>query len=293
MPKTLREVLNELSSLRRYSITLSDSWETLGREIARHVFRNDTARGDTVKVLDHGHVMLVDWMGDDDAPLESARMSTGNPTGVDLGKDDRLRTRLWNDVHTSPFEMGEVVFELQVPIFVLRQMDRHRTLDMDTGDYTESLDENFRKFTSRNEFSGRYAVLPDLFYVPTAQRIQGKGKLNKQGSEGELPLGVQERVVELISEHNAGSRALYNELNSLGVSNELARLVLPPTQYTRIRLKGNLLNWLKFLKLRTADDVQWETRQFAIEMARLTAKLFPKHAAFFEKHLQDKLQVTT
>ncbi len=235
------------------------------------------------KVLDHGYVRLVDWMGNDLSPLEAARMSTDNPTGVDSDKDDRLRTRLWGDKHTSPFEMNELVVEVQCPMFVLRQMDRHRTATVaNAGTYFEDYDE-FRKFTNRNEFSGRYSVMPDLYYIPPHERIQKKGKANKQGSAGALDFDHQEMVQYEVKFITGRARESYDNIIGTGCASEIARLVLPQNQYTKIRLKACLLHWLKFFDLRLRGDVQKETRAFAQAIAWITRALWPKCWDVFEE----------
>lgn len=241
-------------------------------------------RGHKVDILDHGFVTLIDYMGNDNSSLIAARMSTGNPTGVDETKDDKLRKRLWEESHTSPTEMAEVVFEVQLPLFCLRQLDRHRTLDYSTDQPVETVDESFRKFMNRNEFSGRYSGFPDVFYIPDLNRISGANFSNKQGSGGELDIEVRKTALETISNITKISFEHYQSLRQLGVANELARIILPNNQYTKIQLKGDLLSWLRFANLRVREDVQWETRQFAIEILSQVEQLFPKSVAVFKEH---------
>jgi thymidylate synthase (FAD) len=235
------------------------------------------------KVLDAGYVTLIDHMGDDLNPLEAARMSTGNKTGVEVTKDDALRDRLWRDKHSSPFEMNVASFELQVPLFVLRQIDRHRTVNIDAGVTYENYDE-FRKYTSRNEFSGRYAVMPDLYYIPEVERIQPQSKTNKQGSEGEMTPEDRTDLHTIIDLHTKHARMQYNDLVTCGLSNELARMVLPQNQYTRIRIQAAMSNWFKFLAERLPETAQWETRQYAKVIGRELRRLWPKCWEVFEEH---------
>ena len=142
------------------------------------------------------YVELVDCMGSDLSPLENARLSTGNATGVDVAKDDGLRDRLWRDKHTSPWEACVAAVELVVPMAVLRQLDRHRTVDV-SNTVIEEYDD-FRKYTSRNEFSARYSEMPDLYYLPGEERFKPKGTANKQGSEGELAVEKRARAHQLV-----------------------------------------------------------------------------------------------
>lgn len=248
----------------------------------------EVSRGYRVSVLDHGYVEWVDFGGDDLAPLESARMSTKNPTGVDIVKDDRLRNRLWHDQHTSVFEAIDMTVEIQCPVFVLRQVDRHRTLhygaDHDVIDDV-TVDDVVRRFMSRNEFSGRYSVMDDLCYVPSLDRMRGKGNAaNLQGSGDPLPPATQVRAQEVMQNTQRAMWNGYSELLALGLANETARIILPFNQYTRLRLKGAGLSWLRFLDLRLRYDVQWETRQYAKEIARLFRSRFPRTWAVFEEH---------
>lgn len=236
----------------------------------------------SLPVLDHGYVKYVDSMGDDNSMLVAARMSTSTPTGVDAEKDNKLRTRLWKDLHTSPFEMAELCIEMQLPMFVMRQIDRHRTLDYDDGSCVESVDDISRKYMNRNEFSGRYSVMPELFYLPAVDRIQSQSKLNKQSSGEPLDQKTRENMVKVISDATYQAHASYKQLLSAGVAKELARVVLPQNQYTRVQIKGSLLSWLKFLRLRLPDDVQWETREYANRIAQLVKLLWPKTWEVFE-----------
>jgi thymidylate synthase (FAD) len=222
----------------------------------------------SLPVLDHGYVKYIDSMGDDNSMLVAARMSTSTPTGVNDEKDNKLRTRLWKDQHTSPFEMAELCIEMQLPLFVMRQIDRHRTLDYDEDSFVESVDDVSRKYMNRNEFSGRYSVMPDLFYIPSADRIQAQSKLNKQSSGEQLDQKTRENMVKVISDATYQAHSSYKQL--------IARVVLPQNQYTKVQIKGSLLSWLKFLKLRLPEDVQWETREYANRIAQIVKLLWPK-----------------
>lgn len=239
---------------------------------------------DSVLVLDHGYVKLVDYNGSDDSALIAARMSTENPTGVDLDKDDRLRTRLWKDDHCSPFEFPDITFELQIPIVILNQLDRHRTIDYTTGEITESVDETTRKYMSRNQFSGRYSVMPNLFYIPLETRIKGKDPQNKQGSMVLLPYDVRKGFVKNVETVCTLARQCYDDAIQHGIANEIARFLLPQNQYTKIRIKGNLLNWFKMLKLRLPEDAQWEVREYAKAISFFVKRYYPKSWAVFEEY---------
>jgi thymidylate synthase (FAD) len=239
--------------------------------------------GSQILLLDHGYVKYVEHMGSDLSPLESARMSTAKETGVDEAADTRLLNRLWGDQHSTPFESCELTVEISCPIFVLRQLDRHRTVSYD--DMTvETVDEVMRSFTSRNEFSGRYSVMPDLFYIPKPERIKRKGTANKQGSAEPLSAKDQGHAFGLIVESTNVARKTYERLIEMGVASEVARVALPLNQFTKVRLKANLLNWFKFLNLRLRPDVQWESRIYAQAIGRICRELWPRCWAVFEEH---------
>ncbi len=236
------------------------------------------------KVLDHGYVKLIDHMGDDLRPLRSARMSTNNETGVDEKKDASLRSYLWGNKHVSPFATCIATYELFVPIGVMRQMDRHRTVHISNMEMTIEDYDNFRQFTDRNEFSARYAEMPDTFYVPDLQRFKAKGTINKQGSGALLPESHRIEARAIMRENVASCRKDYERLLELGVASEVARFVLPFSQYTRIQLQASMLNWFNFLALRLDPHAQEETRLFAIEIANSIRQLWPQCWDVFQNH---------
>ena len=242
-------------------------------------------------VLDHGYVKLVGVLGDDLTGLEAARMSTGNPTGVDEAKDDALRARLWRDGHTSPSEMNVACFEFQLPMFVLRQFDRHRTLDIANPELVEDYDE-FRKYTSRNEFSGRYSVMPELFYIPAPERIQKQSTTNKQGSGEPFTDLDQDGIHATLKNYTQDAAVFYRDSVESGIANELARITLPQNQYTKIRIQASMQNWFRFLQLRLPAEVQWETRQYAEAVAAALQQVWPKSFGVWEEYTRDALTLS-
>jgi thymidylate synthase (FAD) len=221
-----------------------------------------------VPVLDHGFVGLVDHMGSDSAIVQAARVSYG--AGTKQVQDDRNLIRyLMRHEHTTPFEMCEVKFHIKLPIFVMRQLVRHRTASM-------------------NEYSARYSVLTDEFYIPELEQIQKQSTTNKQGREDsewgfEEKRGVQHAFQR--SFHNA-----YKEYASLlgkddsGLARELARSVLPVGGYTELYWKANLKNFLHMARLRMDPHAQWEIREFAAAMYNLAKPLFPEACQAFEDY---------
>jgi thymidylate synthase (FAD) len=192
-------------------------------------------------------------------------MSTGNPTGVDVEKDNKLRDYLWRNGHATPFEMSVLQVEIQCPIFVAREWMRHRTM-------------------SYNEFSGRYAVMPDLYYVPDSSRVVKQHQTNKQMSGDQMSQTEVDSVITAIDQSNRMARFIYDDLIAKGVAREIARCVLPVSQYTRFRAQANLRNWFNFLNLRMDEAAQYEIRVYAEQVAEIIKTLWPQTYEVFEKH---------
>jgi thymidylate synthase (FAD) len=213
--------------------------------------------GTEIDVLDHGYVKLVDYMGADTTVVAAARHSFGKEADeADVDSNTRLINYLMKHKHTSPFEQPALVFEVQAPIFVFREWHRHRTAKL-------------------NEMSGRYTELPELFYVPAADRVQAQSKTNKQGSGEVLPEKV---VTDFRNSVQCWSSVLFGEYQYAlenGVSKELARIILPVNTYSKMVWQSDLSNLLRFLTLRTSDAAQFEIRQFANAIALVTADAFP------------------
>ncbi|MGW8145073.1 MAG: FAD-dependent thymidylate synthase [Anaerolineales bacterium] len=217
------------------------------------------------KLLDHGYIELVEVWGSDERFIEAARMSTSK--GFEgWEKDEKLLAYLYNNKHSTPFEMGGMIIEVKAPIFVFREWHRHRT-------------------QSYNEMSARYIPLPDENYIPTRQRIIDGSKTtdNKQA------MGVKELDTYKIDAWLANLDQLYGEIQrvyeeglSIGIPKELARLPVSVARYSRMRASANLRNWLAFLTLRKASAAQWEIRQYADSVGELIAEHFPRTWALFE-----------
>lgn len=225
-----------------------------------------------IEVLDHGYVKYISHMGSDSSIIDAARMSTnggfvswepyeGHPKG-DLG----LLTYLYKNQHSTPFEMADLIVEVQAPIFVVREWHRHRTM-------------------SYNEASARYAVMPDLHYLPPVERMVKQDQKNKQaGAEARLEGALAVTVQELMKREQ---RWLYDDYAALieeGLAREVARINTPVSRYTRFRAKANLRNWLGFLHLRLAENAQQEIRVFAEAVASLVKDLWPRTWELFEEY---------
>ena len=205
-----------------------------------------------INVLDKGYIELIDVMGSDNLIAETARVSTQSK-----GKNNEgLIRRLMRDRHTSPFEFGEIHIEVKAPIFVFRQMFRHRTLNI-------------------NEQSLRYSESNCEFYVPTIERMQEQSTDNRQGSGEMLSTKDAEKCIDIIRSSQGTSIISYQTLLRLGLTRELARNVLSFDLYASARIKCDIHNWLHFLKLRTDKHAQWEIQQYANAIEQIIADKFP------------------
>ncbi len=214
-------------------------------------------------VLDHGFVTLVDYMGNDDAIVQAARVSYGAGTKT-LRDDKGLIRYLLRHHHTTPFEMVEAKFLAKMPIFVARQWVRHRT-------------------ASLNEYSERYSLAIKEYYVPPLEAIQAQSTSNRQGREEKgWSIETKERMRNEIIAHSDASYALYNGLVERGLARELARTVLPVNFYTEWYWKIDLHNLMHFLSLRLDAHAQWEIRQYAVTMADMTKVIVPVAYEAFE-----------
>ena len=214
------------------------------------------------EVLDHGYVTLKDVWGSDERIIEGARMSSGKGflgwgTPEKPG-DEKLLRYLWENKHTSPFEQAGFSIEVQAPIMVFREWHRHRT-------------------QSYNEMSARYIQMPNLHYLPDAACVKAQSKKNKQGT-GEQELSP-EIVAEFLKRTKEEQELIYTNYQwaiDNGIAREIARIDTPVSRYSRMVASANLLNWLKFLKLRLPEAAQWEIRQYANAVAQIVADKFPR-----------------
>lgn len=213
----------------------------------------DKILGQPIPVLDHGIIRVVDYMGNDSAVVQAARVSYG--TGTKSTREDAgLINYLMRNRHTTPFEMCEIKWHIKLPIFVARQWIRHRT-------------------TNVNEYSARYPVLDAEYYIPTSFRSQDIK--NKQGSGADLDLEESERIRQDLIEACDSAYARYLSMLSAGVSRELARAVLPVNFYTQWYWKIDLHNLLHFLNLRCDEHAQYEIRCYASRMSEIVRMWVP------------------
>jgi thymidylate synthase (FAD) len=259
------------------------------------------------QVLDHGYVEFIEKWGSDERIIEAARMSTdkgflgwdpgpcpscaGSGLTLEIGAqpfdqttsavvpctscdgkgshrgDAKLLEYLYKNSHSTPFEMAGLVVEIQAPIFVFREWQRHRT-------------------QSYNEMSGRYTPLPDLNYVPTVERLMiNAGGSNRQagtvsGASALTEQHAEDFRIELRNEYRR-QQELYERYLALGVPKELARIHLPVGRYSKMRASANLRNWLAFLTLRDYAKAQYEIRMYAKEIAKLIEVHYPRTYALY------------
>ena len=216
-----------------------------------------------IPVLDHGFVALVDTMGGDRTPAQTARTSFRNRVERTADEDAKLTDYLVRNKHTTPIEFCQVRFYMKMPIFVARQLVRHRT-------------------ASINEVSYRYVQAAREFYVPTEGRCQRRAESNKQGSSSET-VDNPPRVRNIIAE--AGGRCFddYEALLAEGLAPELARVVLPCGTYTEWYWQNDLHNTLHMLRLRLDPHAQYEIRVYAEAMLALLRPVFPTIIASWER----------
>ena len=217
-----------------------------------------------IPCLDHGFVMLKDYMGGDASIVQAARVSYGD--GTKKASDDKgLIAYLMRHHHTTPFEMVDLKFLVKLPIFVARQWIRHRT-------------------ASVNELSARYSVMADEFYLPKKEDVRYQSTLNRQGgSEEEVSDELCGRVVDTL--HNGARQAYgdYEEMIKANIARELARTHLPISLYTQWYWKINLHNLLHFLELRLDSHAQYEIRVYAQAMSQIVKDVVPWTWEAFEE----------
>ena len=231
----------------------------------------DRLIGQRHPVLRHGFVALVDYMGNDAAIVQAARVSYGR--GTKTVRDDRGLIRyLMRHRHTTPFEMVEYKFFIRLPIFVARQFIRHRT-------------------GSFNEASARYSVVPDNYEVPPPEEVRHQSTRNRQGRGEPLPSETVERFRADLERISKESYAAYSRALEEGVARETARLLLPVAFYTQWYWKTNLWNLFHFLSLRLDPHAQEEIRLYAAEIAKIARVVCPTAFEAFEEFQLGGLQL--
>jgi thymidylate synthase (FAD) len=229
-----------------------------------------------IPVLDHGFVRVVDYMGDDAAIVQAARVSYGRGTRA-ANEDRGLIRYLMRHRHSTPFEMCEIKYHVKLPIFVARQWIRHRTANV-------------------NEYSARYSILDREFYIPAPQNLAAQSAVNRQGRGDVLEGAEATRVLDLLREDATRNYDHYLEMlnededgNALdpsraGLARELARMNLTLNAYTQWYWKTDLHNLFHFLSLRADAHAQYEIRAYADAMITTLDAWVPMAAGAFRDY---------
>ncbi|MDX8348241.1 FAD-dependent thymidylate synthase [Cognatiyoonia sp. IB215446] len=219
-------------------------------------------------VLDHGFIRVIDYMGDDAAICQAARVSYGKGTRS-VSNDAGLIRYLMRHWHSTPFEMCEIKLHVKLPVFVARQWIRHRTANV-------------------NEYSARYSILDREFYIPAPEHLAAQSVINNQG-RGEALTGEEAaRVLEYLKGDAARCYDHYEEMigqeDQQGLARELARMNLPANIYTQWYWKVDLHNLFHFLRLRADSHAQYEIRVYAEEICKVVADWVPAAYGAFEDY---------
>jgi thymidylate synthase (FAD) len=231
-----------------------------------------------LSVLDHGFVRVVDYMGDDAAVVQAARVSYGRGTRR-VSEDAGLIRYLMRHRHSTPFEMCEIKYHVKLPIFVARQWIRHRTANV-------------------NEYSARYSILDREFYLPAPEHLAAQSTSNRQGRGDVLTGDAAAEVLELLRTDatrtydnyaamlNEGPDGAPADPSRPGLARELARMNLTLNTYTQWYWKTDLHNLLHFLSLRADAHAQYEIRVYAEAMLESLKAWVPlTYAAFADYRL--------
>ena len=235
-------------------------------------------------VLDHGFVRVIDYMGDDAAIVQAARVSYGKGT-KQVRQDAGLINYLMRHRHTTPFEMCEIKYHIKLPVFVARQWIRHRTANV-------------------NEYSARYSVLDREFYIPAPENLAAQSTANRQGRGAVLEGEEAERVLQLLKEDSARCYDHYEEMlneradgtvvdpEKSGLARELARMNLPLNVYTQWYWKIDLHNLLHFVSLRADPHAQYEIRVYAEALLETIKRWVPLAYEAFAKNVMGGVQLS-
>ncbi len=220
------------------------------------------------EVLDHGFVRVIDYMGDDSAICQAARVSYGKGTKA-VSNDKGLIRYLMRHWHSTPFEMCEIKLHVKLPVFVARQWIRHRTANV-------------------NEYSARYSILDREFYIPSPEHLNAQSVVNNQGRGALLEGEEAARVLDILKRDSNQAYDHYEGMISdegqSGLARELARMNLPMNIYTQWYWKVDLHNLFHFLRLRADSHAQYEIRVYADVICKIVADWVPAAYGAFEDY---------
>lgn len=239
-----------------------------------------------IPLLDHGFIRVIDYMGDDAAIVQAARVSYG--TGTKKASEDRsLINYLMNHWHTTPFEMCEIKLHVKMPIFVARQWIRHRTANV-------------------NEYSARYSILDKEFYIPSEEHLAIQSSTNRQGRDDVLTGHEAARVLALLKQDSEMCYQHYMEMLNIndatgeeldpsknGLTRELARMNLTLNYYTQWYWKIDLNNLLHFIRLRADDHAQYEIRVYAQALLEIIRAWVPATYEAFLDYRMHSVQLSS
>ena len=219
-------------------------------------------------VLDHGLVRVIDYMGDDAAITQAARVSYGRGT-KHVTNDEGLIRYLMRHWHSTPFEMCEIKLHVKLPVFVARQWIRHRTANV-------------------NEYSARYSILDREFYIPDPSQLAAQSTVNNQGRGALLQGEEAQRVLDMLRDDATRSydhyEAMLSQDGQQGLARELARMNLPANVYTQWYWKVDLHNLFHFLRLRADAHAQYEIRVYAEMICEIVKDWVPLAYGAFEDY---------
>jgi thymidylate synthase (FAD) len=229
-----------------------------------------------IPVLDHGFVRVIDYMGDDGAVVQAARVSYGRGTRK-TSEDKALIHYLMRHHHSTPFEMCEIKLHVKLPIFVARQWIRHRTANV-------------------NEISARYSILDNEFYIPAPAQLAAQSSINRQGRGAVLEGDEAAEVLSLLRDDAERAYGHYAQMlnetedgspvddTRSGLARELARMNLSLNFYTQWYWKTDLHNFMHFLRLRADSHAQYEIRVYAEAMLDVLDRWVPATASAFRQY---------
>lgn len=233
----------------------------------------------SIKILDHGFIRVIDYMGDDNAVVQAARVSYGKGTKK-ITEDRGLIRYLLRHKHTTPFEMCEIKLHVKMPFFVARQWLRHRTANV-------------------NEYSARYSILAREFYIPEPEHVAKQSTVNRQGRGTSFSPEETKSITDLLRHDAEQAYAHYQELlnendtgeilneDQDGLSRELARMNLTLNYYTEFYWKIDLHNFMHFIRLRADPHAQYEIRVYAEAMLDILKQWVPHtYQAFMDYHME-------
>jgi len=234
--------------------------------------------------LDHGFIRVVDYMGDDQAVVQAARVSYGKGT-TRVSEDRGLIRYLMRHRHSTPFEMCEIKLHVKLPMFIARQWIRHRT-------------------ASINEYSARYSVLDKEFYIPAAKDLAVQSLSNRQGRGDILSEKNSKEALDMLKRDaekcfdtyeyllNEKSNGEIIDENREGLARELARINLTLNTYTQWYWKTNLHNLMNFIYLRADSHAQYEIRVYADIIYEIMKAWVPITAEAFNSYRSGSIELS-